>query len=934
MIMEVEGRHALLFDDDATAAFVNSADALVEWNSLSIDRYDVRHLLSGPPPPRRRRHPQQTYASFVTPLEPELDLERYLDLPPPSDELESDESNQSTKPVDAGGYSTVPFSYGNIDDSNGKDADSGLGCPGFRPPFPVPESLLQSFLPPTEKVHQIIARTAMFVSKHGGQSEIILRVKQGDNPTFGFLMPDHELHAYFRFLVDNQELLRSEVDGKPQNGEKISDIENVVGGGALSLLGSMYGSGEDEDAAVENASESLQNVLVETVNASETFPHKPENIDKVVKDEAVSKHLLPSKEKAPLVRKSSSISTSKVGSTGSGKKDGESSSLLSAASNKLQVSSLPATSEIEPLVLEPPSDLKRLVDKIVEFILKNGKQFEAVLAEQDSAHGRFPFLLPSNQYHPYYLKALQKAQELKITGKSFLSGKDRLVGHGQDKRTSVAKGSDASSLGSDIPYDSDRKEKFKMILGKSKKDGQEPPPKTAQQQFGVRVDAAAAAAILQAASRGIKNPNLGFFSSTSNNGNSHDHSSEGGQASSVGGFSSQPKSTIPKSENNGEHIVPVPAVKAIAKTAALEAAGEADSSEAHLTREQQLKAERLKRAKMFVAMLKSGAAAHETEPLHGLSVERQESGVSGSAAETKLIAKEREGSSAPADIATLDSKEVSERKHSGDEFNNRRSKRKYRSRSSKHVEDDEEEIEEHKQFRKKHRSHRASFGDDCEEQDEEERNDRHLRKKHRRRHSSPEVDGEQNNEVKRDHNYVRKKHRSHRSSRDDSDEEDLDERDHNYVRKKHRSHRSSRDDSDEDDLDERDHRSFRKKHRSHRSSRHSRDNHKHKIRYSSKERKSRCKHDIPSDEEHRRYSRSEKHRKGSQLEKEELEEGEISSKNSDQSRASVGAGASREASVDLSNLYRDGRAPSQPSETTEVSDDLRAKVRAMLMATL
>ncbi|KAK3017403.1 hypothetical protein RJ639_006697, partial [Escallonia herrerae] len=931
--MEVEGRHALLFDDDATAAFVNSANALVEWNSLSIDRYDVRHLLSGPPPPRRRRHPQQTYASSVTPLEAELDLERYLDLPPPSDEQESDESNQSAKPVDAGGYSAVPFSYGNIDDSNGKDADSGLGCPGFRPPFPVPESLLQS-LPPTEKVHQIIARTAMFVSKHGGQSEIILRVKQGDNPTFGFLMPDHQLHAYFRFLVDNQELLRSDVDGKPQNGEKISDMEKGVGGGALSLLGSMYGSGEDEDSAVENASESLQNVLVETVNASETFPHKPENIYKVVKDEAVSKHLLPSKEKAPPVRKSSSISTSKVGSTGSVKKDGESSGLLSAASNKLQVSSLPATSEIEPLVLEPPSDLKRLVDKIVEFILKNGKQFEAVLAEQDSAHGRFPFLLPSNQYHPYYLKALQKAEELKITGKSFLSGKDRLVGHGQDKRTSVAKGSDTSSLGSDIPYDTDRKEKFKMVLGKSKKDGQEPPPKATQQQFGVWVDAAAAAAILQAATRGIKNPNLGFFSSTSIDGNSHDHSSEGGQASSVGGFSSQPESTIPKSENNGEYIVPVPAVKAIAKTAALEVAGEADSSEAHLTREQQLKAERLKRAKMFVAMLKSGAAAPETEPLRGLSVEQQESGVSGSAAETKLIAKEREGSSAPTDIASLDSKEVSERKHSGDEFNNRRSKRKYRSRSSKHVEDekedDDEEIE-HKQFRKKHRSHRASFGDDCEEQDEEERNDRHSRKKHRRRHSSPEVDEEQNDEVKRDHNYVRKKHQSHRSSRDDSDEEDLDERDVNYVRKKHRSHRSSRDDSDEEDIDERDHRSLRKKHMSHRSSRHSRDDHKHKKRYSSKERESQRKHDISSDEEHRRYSsRSEKHRKGSQLEKEELEEGEISSKNSDQS---VGAGASREASVDLSSLYRDGRAPSQPSETTEVSDDLRAKVRAMLMAT-
>lgn len=93
MDLEVVGRHALLFDDDANAAFVNSRDALVEWNSLFIDRYDVRHLLSGPPPPRNRRRHDLSRSSSppVHPdasLEPDLDHERYLDLPPPSDEPE------------------------------------------------------------------------------------------------------------------------------------------------------------------------------------------------------------------------------------------------------------------------------------------------------------------------------------------------------------------------------------------------------------------------------------------------------------------------------------------------------------------------------------------------------------------------------------------------------------------------------------------------------------------------------------------------------------------------------------------------------------------------------------------------------------------------------------------------------------------------------
>lgn len=77
MDLEVVGRHAMLFDDDGMAAFVNSAEALVEWNSLSIDRYDVRHLLPGPLPPRLKRRPLHPPPS----LEADLDYQRYLDLP-------------------------------------------------------------------------------------------------------------------------------------------------------------------------------------------------------------------------------------------------------------------------------------------------------------------------------------------------------------------------------------------------------------------------------------------------------------------------------------------------------------------------------------------------------------------------------------------------------------------------------------------------------------------------------------------------------------------------------------------------------------------------------------------------------------------------------------------------------------------------------------
>lgn len=76
------GRHALLFDDDAAANFVNSATALVPWGadpSLLIDRHDVRHLLDRVP---LRPKPGYIYKSEEEVAEElVVDQERFLDLP-------------------------------------------------------------------------------------------------------------------------------------------------------------------------------------------------------------------------------------------------------------------------------------------------------------------------------------------------------------------------------------------------------------------------------------------------------------------------------------------------------------------------------------------------------------------------------------------------------------------------------------------------------------------------------------------------------------------------------------------------------------------------------------------------------------------------------------------------------------------------------------
>ncbi|GMJ15998.1 hypothetical protein like AT5G55100 [Hibiscus trionum] len=905
MDLEVVGRHALLFDDDAMASFVNSPEALVDWNSLSIDRYDVRHLLSGPPPPRkRRRHLPSSSVTSDDTLESDLDRERFLDLPPSPSLLYQEDGDNDEEPAASGGlYNAVSFSYGNTGESNEqKDADVESS---FRPPFPVPETLLQN-LPPTEKVHQIMARTALFVSKHGGQSEIVLRVKQGDNPTFGFLMPDHPLHPYFRFLVDHQELLSSNsVDEGKADGA--NDQASSARGGALSLLGTVYGSGEDEDGETENATEVERKESVGPgVAIDKTSTDGPEQKESSLsvnrKDDTVTKHSTPLMEKTSVIKRNQSLTTVKAGTMTALKKESDAS-----AAEKSRASSLPPTSKVELPVVEPPSDLKRVVDKIVEFILRNGRQFEAVLVEQDVKHGRFPFLLPSNLYHPYYLEALQKAEKSKLPGKAFMSEKHDSSGRGVEKKAVSSRESDSASVGSDIPCNPDRKEKFKMVISKSKKDGQDPPSKASQPQIGVSVDAAAAAAILQAATRGIKKPNLEILSKTSLNSSGQVPTSEGGHAPSFGSFhSSQPQSSEQKPGHKGEPSVSGPVANAIAKTAAIAAASEADSSEACLTKEEKLKAERLKRAKMFAALIKSGSAPLKTEALRGLSAEPADLGGICSGVEGAL-GKEREGSSVALDVDPYNKTEKHEKMNSGIDQNERRSKRKYRSRSKRHEADSEQEEEQEEREEKVRDGHSSKKRSHHHSRD---------RRKHRKRHSSSK------------HRDSRHRHK-HDSSTDDERSHKSDNSDSNHH---HSRNRRKRDTS----LDTEHHRpGCGNKHSGSSEDEHQPSEHHHRHDNSSGDEYQRSRHrhkrHRSSDDEYNPRRRSHSGREA------ELEEGEIYAK-SDQSKLSEGNVASREASADVSRPdVVEGKA-SMPSATatttTTISNDLRAKIRAMLMATL
>ncbi|BBN15419.1 hypothetical protein MPTK1_6g19440 [Marchantia polymorpha subsp. ruderalis] len=430
----VVGVHYRSFDDDSMAAFVNSPAAQVPWNgdeTLLIDRYDVRHLLQDLSGSRRRRRPA---SPSLDASKEELDYERYRDLEGlenPSPVPEDDENAFVDKP--GGLYQRVAFNYrsGGDQSAQGESGDRSTEDIAFIPPFVVPGHL-QSKLPSSLKVHQIMAGTAKFVIEHGGQAEIVLRVKQASNPTFGFLMPDHHHHEYFRFLVDNPQHV-----GIGLNAEPIAAVEvlSEEAEGGLSLLGTAYGDSEDDEAdvateVVRDQRESEEgdidskgaDVSQDRSEESEHVSHGNSSPAEVSEKDSGDSNDPTKAVEAPGIQTDdlAVIPGEEKGEIGKGEVGPGLPEPLPPGTETLD----PMEVEYEkcnggsgypeedlPPYKEPPLQQRRIIDKMVEFISRNGKEFEAIVRERDKKDARFQFLLPWNEYYPYFSRSLEAAQQ-------------------------------------------------------------------------------------------------------------------------------------------------------------------------------------------------------------------------------------------------------------------------------------------------------------------------------------------------------------------------------------------------------------------------------------------------------------------------------------------------------------------------------------------
>ncbi|KAH7651013.1 hypothetical protein IHE45_20G028900 [Dioscorea alata] len=349
-----------------------------------------------------------------------------------------------------------------------------------------------------------------------------------------------------------------------------------------------------------------------------------------------------------------------------------------------------------------------------------------------------------------------------------------------------------------------------MVIGAPKRDAHDQDSKP-MKSSGVTPDEAEA--IVLAATRGASPANV--FS------NKHKNNlgvTSNGSFSSLNdnGLISKPVSTSDANNsgqlNSGQFhkIDSVDVVKAIAKSVVNAASYEGDSSEVSLSKEQKLKAERLKRAKIFAAMIKSGQ-----EPMTELIQAPTTTHSTLSEAESDPVLREREGSSVPSNCEISDVKRSSQRDSSVlDHDREHKHSRKKRSRSRLDENDSEED---HGHCRKKRSS--RSRADESDSGDDH----RHSRKMRSSRSRAADSDSEE------DHRHYRKRHHSESSSAKHHKRQSS---------KESRHHRHRHHDSSEDEQRHMRHSKSRQRHKSDelsdaddqerkRSSRHHRSTHAH-----------------------------------------------------------------------------------------------------------
>ncbi|XP_029680111.1 splicing factor, suppressor of white-apricot homolog isoform X4 [Formica exsecta] len=443
----VFGYSCKLFRDDDKAKMIDQGKHLIPWmgdSTLKIDRYDGRGALADlwihePPPGGFDQRTILTEEELK--VEQLCDEERYRSLYN-NDVEESmyheEEIKRLHQALDSeSSYNQVGYNY-NEDENNekasGEDSQSPKQSEGsqeedqaFVPPpeLEIPEGMI---LPETQKLSAIITKTALFISQHGSQLEILIKTKQANNPQFAFLSIDEPLHQYYKFLLDAIKNGKYNPEKQPEKEETESEEESDQDDESY-LHPSLAPSFTKIEAApsipsiqYKPSADCAYSMLVNKITGKPPPSKVPQVLDPTMQPMPSTGYYHPMPlQSYPPYPTPMQYSHGPViyGPNGQMQSPSQLVSMPTMSNDTTMTQTISPKETPSPLVpygiptqkplsrpsfIVPPADVQIIIDKMASYVAKNGRDFETIV--KNKGDPRFNFLELSHQYHGYYAHKL------------------------------------------------------------------------------------------------------------------------------------------------------------------------------------------------------------------------------------------------------------------------------------------------------------------------------------------------------------------------------------------------------------------------------------------------------------------------------------------------------------------------------------------------